>query len=165
MAGRRFTDYGDLNRQAIAWCEKKNRRIHGTTGERPIDRLGKENLKPLPAPDRYQKFMEEVRKVHKDGLLSFDGVRYGVPWQYSGKEVIVRDKNSKIEILYEGKVIATHEKHYRSRSIVFIKDQYKGLKEAEGMIYPKPIAIKSSFLEVEKRSLGIYESLLEVDRA
>ena len=165
LPGRRFTDYGDLNRQAIAWCEKKNRRIHGTTGERPIDRLEKENLKPLPVSDRYQKFMEEVRKVHKDGLLSFDGVRYGVPWQYSGKEVVVRDKNSKIEILYEGKVIATHEKHYRSRSVVFIKDQYKGLKEADGMIYPKPIAIISSFLEVEKRSLGIYESLLEVDRA
>jgi len=34
-------------------------------------------------------------------------VRYGVPWQYSGKEVVVRERNGKIEILYEGKVIAT----------------------------------------------------------
>jgi len=32
------------------------------------------------------------------------------------------------------------------------------------MIYPKPIAIKVSSLEVEKRSLGVYQSLLEVDR-
>ena len=164
LPGRRFTDYGDLNRQAIEWCDRKNKRIHGTTGERPIDRLKEENLKPLPAPDKYQRFMEEVRKVHKDGLLSFGGVRYGVPWQYSGKEVVVRERNGKIEILYEGKVIATHEKRYRSRGVVFLKDQYKGLKEAEGMIYPKPIAIKVSSLEVEKRSLGVYQSLLEVDR-
>jgi len=61
-------------------------------------------------------------------------------------------------------VIATHEKRYRSRGVVFLKDQYKGFKEAEGMIYPKPIAIKVSSLEVEKRSLGVYQSLLEVDR-
>ncbi|ABB14982.1 IS21-like element ISChy4 family transposase [Carboxydothermus hydrogenoformans] len=162
LPGRKFVDYGDLNRQAIVWCEKKNRRIHGTTGERPIDRLKKENLKPLPALDKYQKFLEEARKVHKDGFLSFDGVRYGVPWQYSGKEVVVRDKNGKIEILYDGKVIAVHEKHYRSRSTVFLKDQYKGLKEAEGMFYPRPKAIKLSSLEVEKRPLGVYESLLEV---
>jgi len=53
---------------------------------------------------------------------------------------------------------------YRSRGVVFLKDQYKGLKEAEGMIYPKPIAISVSSLEVEKRSLGVYQSLLEVDR-
>ena len=50
------------------------------------------------------------------------------------------------------------------KGVVFLKDQYKGLKEAEGMIYPKPIAIKVSSLEVEKRSLGVYQSLLEVDR-
>jgi hypothetical protein len=160
LPGRKFTDYDDLNRQAVVWCEKKNWRIHGTTGERPFDRLKEEKLKPLPNSDRYQKFMEELRKVHKDGLLSFGGVRYGVPWQYSGKEVVVRDKDGKIEILYEGKVIATHEKHYRSRLVVFLKGQYNGLKEAEGMIYPDPRAIKSSSLEVEKRSLGVYESLL-----
>ncbi len=163
LAGRIFTDYGDLNRQAIEWCNKKNRRIHGSTGERPVDRMKEENLKPLPAPDIYQKFIEETRKVHKDGLLSFDGVRYGVPWQYSGRKVTVIERNGKVEVLYEGMVIATHKKHYRSRSTVFLKEQYKGLKEADGIIYPKPRAIKVASLEVEKRSLGVYQSLLEVN--
>lgn len=107
LPGRKFADYGDLNRQAIVWCEKKTR-------------------------------------------------IYGVPWQYSGKEVVVRDKNGKIEILYDGKVIATQEKHYRSRTTVFLKDQYKGLKEVERMLYPRPRAIKLSFLEVEKCSLEVY---------
>ncbi|KKC30566.1 hypothetical protein EV203_13712 [Caldanaerobacter subterraneus] len=162
LPGRRFLDYGDLNRQTVEWCEKKNRRVHGTTGERPIDRLKRENLKPLPSLDKYQKFLEEPRKVHKDGLLSYDGVRYGVPWQYSGKEVVVREKNGKIEILYDSKVIAVHDKRYRSRSTVFLKDQYKGLKAAEGMFYPRPKAIKLFSLEVERRSLSLYESLAEV---
>ncbi|MDN5364687.1 MAG: hypothetical protein PWQ91_1750 [Eubacteriales bacterium] len=68
--------------------------------------------------------------------MSFDGVRYDGPWEYSGKEVVVRNKNGKIEILYGGKVTATHEKHYRSGTTVFLKDQYKGLKEAEGVVLP-----------------------------
>ncbi|SHM93749.1 hypothetical protein SAMN05660826_02386 [Caldanaerovirga acetigignens] len=76
--------------------------------------------------------------------------------------MVVRDKNSKIEIIYNGKVIATHEKHYRSRTTVYAKNQYTGLKEAEGMLYPNPRAYKVSSPEVEKRSLGVYESLLGV---
>ena len=161
LPGRKFTDYGDLNRQAIEWCNKKNGRIHGTTGERPVDRLKEENLKPLPAPDTYHKFIEEERQVYKDGLLSFDGVMYGVPWKYSGKKVIVREKDGRIEILCGGEIIAVHEKRYRAKSTVFLKDQYRGLKDAEGMIYPRPAAIRVLPLEVEKRSLGVYQRLLE----
>ncbi|MCS3916061.1 hypothetical protein M2349_001202 [Caldanaerobacter subterraneus subsp. tengcongensis MB4] len=71
-------------------------------------------------------------------------------------------KNGKIEILYDSKVIAVHDKRYRSRSTVFLKDQYKGLKAAEGMLYPRPKAIKLFSLEVERRSLSLYESLAEV---
>jgi len=49
MPGRSFTDLGDLNRQARQWCDEQNRRIHGTTGERPIDRLAQEKLGMLPS--------------------------------------------------------------------------------------------------------------------
>lgn len=165
LPGRRFADYGDLNRQAVEWCDKKNRRIHGTTGVRPVERLKEENLKPLPTPDIYQKFIDEERQVYKDGLLSFDGVMYGIPWKYSGRKVIVREKDGKIGIFCDGKVIAVHEKRYRSKDTVFLKDQYKGLKDAEGVIYPRPAAIRVFPLEVEKRSLGVYQSLLEADQS
>jgi transposase len=48
MPGRTFTDLRDLNRQAWQWCDEQNRRIHGTTGERPVDRLVQETLGVLP---------------------------------------------------------------------------------------------------------------------
>jgi len=136
LPGRRFADYGDLNRQAVEWCDKKNRRIHGTTGVRPVERLKEENLKPLPTPDIYQKFIDEERQVYKDGLLSFDGVMYGIPWKYSGRKVIVREKDGKIGIFCDGKVIAVHEKRYRSKDTVFLKNQYKGLKVFLASINP-----------------------------
>src|SRR5436853_5497097 len=46
--GVSFTDIEDLNRQATAWCERINSRIHGTTHERPSERREQEPLAPLP---------------------------------------------------------------------------------------------------------------------
>ncbi len=148
IAGRRFSDYCDLNRQALSWCDEKNRRIHGSTGERPIDRLKEENLKPLPTFNKYRMFMTEARKVQKDALVSYDGVRYGVPWQYSGHEVLVRELSGTIEILYDEKVIATHQKRYTSRSTCYLEAQYQGIKKAEGRLYPKPRATKLASTEL-----------------
>lgn len=62
--------------QAIMWAKRKTGGLTAP-GKNPIERPNNENLKP-PASDRHQKFLEEVRKVHKDDLLSFDGVKYGV---------------------------------------------------------------------------------------
>lgn len=102
------------------WCEKKNRIIHGTTGKRPIDRLKKENLKPLPAAlINTKNSWKKQEKFIKDGFFKFRRRNNGIPWQHSGKEAVVRDKKGKIEILYEGKVIAVQERHYRSKDRFF----------------------------------------------
>lgn len=102
--------------------------------------------------------MTEVRKVQKDALVSFDGVRYDVSWQYSGHEVMVRELSGTIEILDE-KVIASHQKRYTSRSTYYLKGQYQGIREAEGHLYPKPRATKLTSLEVQRRSLVVYDVL------
>jgi len=100
-----------------------------------------------------------VRKVQRDALESFDGVRYGVPWQYSGREVVVRQTDCTIDILFDDHVIATHQKRYTLRSTCYLEGQYQGIKEAEGRPYPKPTATKLMPLEVQKRSLEVYDVL------
>lgn len=54
FVGRSFTGLDDLNDQLSLWIDSKaNQRIHATTGERPIDRLRRENLLPFSlAPTR-----------------------------------------------------------------------------------------------------------------
>ena len=42
-----------------------------------------------------------MRKVNREGFVSFDGAKYGVPWQYSGKEVRVRILSGSFEV-YDG---------------------------------------------------------------
>jgi hypothetical protein len=48
LPGRTFTDMGDLQLQARQWCDRAKGKIHGTTGERPVEMLAQEHLKPLP---------------------------------------------------------------------------------------------------------------------
>src|SRR5256714_3512244 len=77
--GVTFTDLDDLNRQAHAWCERINARVHRTTHERPRERREREPLAPLPTAFAWERFATEERKVSWDGYLSYDGVLYGLP--------------------------------------------------------------------------------------
>jgi hypothetical protein len=162
LPGKRFVDLQDLNQQALFWCDKINRRIHGTTGERPTDRLRKEDLSPIPSFDRWEKYLYEPRQVSRDGFVSYDGVRYGVPWRHSGREVTVREVNGWVEIWADGTCISRHQKVYRSRATVFCENQYAGLTTAQGYAYPRPQAQQISSQQVEVRSLDVYEQLTGV---
>ena len=85
--GVSFTDLDDLNRQARAWCDTLNRRVHQTTHEAPLARWAKEGLRPLPTSWHEQtqphwareRFGAEERVVSWDGYVAYDGVLYGLP--------------------------------------------------------------------------------------
>jgi len=48
FCGRRFSGLEDLNAQLLGWLDGvANRRVHATTGERPLDRLAREGLTPF----------------------------------------------------------------------------------------------------------------------
>lgn len=46
MTGIKYKSLNDINGQALAWCNKVNAKVHGTTNEVPFDRLKKEGLNP-----------------------------------------------------------------------------------------------------------------------
>ncbi len=41
MTGIKYKSLNDINGQALAWCNKVNAKIHGTTNEIPFERLKK----------------------------------------------------------------------------------------------------------------------------
>ena len=47
-----------------------DQRVHGTTHERPIDRLVRETLSPLGARAPYRYEREQVRRVSTDALVA-----------------------------------------------------------------------------------------------
>jgi transposase len=162
LPGRKFVDLEDLNNQALRWCKKVDSRMHGTTGEIPLMALAKEPLLSLPESSTRDRYRWEIRKVTRDGFVSYDGVRYGVSWQYSNREVRVRALNGNFEV-YDGEVrLLCRKIEYTSGKIIFLKGQYQGLAEKEGVAFPMPYGILSNQLVVEKRSLDFYDEVMGV---
>lgn len=155
-----FSSINDLNAQARAWCDRVNKKEHGTTGKIPAEELVHEGLKALPPQEIIDNYRWEDRYVQRDGRVSYDGVLYGVPWHYSGCHVKVRKYGNKIEIYYEFALIASHQIPNNGRKILDFPGQYHGLTEHKGK--PKPIqcAYKRAST-VEARSLVFYEQILE----
>jgi transposase len=162
LPGRQFRDIDDLNGQARDWCGHVNSKVHGTTGEVPLLALAKEPLLPLPSLTIRAKYRWETRKVTREGFISFDGARYGVPWQYSGKEVRVRILDDHFEA-YDGEVrIANHKVEYTSGRIVWLKGQYQGLAERNGIAMPFSYARQIEASSVHIRPLSIYDQVAGV---
>jgi transposase len=114
FAGRKFTDFADANREAVAWCERVNakprRDLHGSSAR---ELFAKEvpALRPLPAwlPDIY---VLHHRVVDLEGYVHADGHIYSAPYQLIGRQVEVRETKDKVRI-YEGpRLVAEHERSF-----------------------------------------------------
>jgi len=80
---REAHDLLDLRRR---WLDETcNVRIHGTTGERPIDRLPKEGLRSIEDLPPYRALVLERRRVARDCFVSYAGSWYSAPAEYTGR--------------------------------------------------------------------------------
>ena len=159
LPGRRFENLEDLNRQALSWCRQADGKVHCTTGKIPLRELANEGLRELPPQEVLDKYRWETRTVTRDGMVSFDGVRYGVPWQYSGRGVRVRLCAGFLEIYYGDVLLAKHKAQYGSGNVVFLRGQYSGLADRNGVPVPFPCASQQDSA-VEVRELSVYDRLL-----
>ena len=157
--GRSFSDLEDLNRQALEWRRRADSKPHGTTGKIPLQELTAEGLLPLSAEEVQNRYRWERRKVTREGLVSFGRIRYGVPWQYSGKEVQVRLSGGQVEIYYGETRLAKHPVQSHGGNVVWLPGQYQGLAERNGIAAPYPAA-KQREVQVEIRPLSFYDRLL-----
>lgn len=112
---RSFADLFDLQAQADHWRDTiANVRVHGTTGQRPIERFQVKALRPLP------EFLPDCRdtapaKVYSDFSIRFDANTYTVPPWAIDKQVIVKADPRTLTIYLKDKVIATHSRSYKRK--------------------------------------------------
>jgi len=107
---RRFTDFEDLNRQALAWCrEVANARPKRALGMSPETAyvLEQPYLQALPSvlPPVYE-LCERV--VDLSGYVSLDANRYSIPERLVGQTVTVYKYPTRVEIHHRHGVVATH---------------------------------------------------------
>lgn len=161
--GTRFVDLADLNRQVQAWLDTEaNMRVHGTTKERPSDRLAVEraHLAPLPGPERLVPFLREERKVGWDGYVQWHGSWYGVSWALAGQTVQVQPGEDTVEIWAGEKRLMVHPRATRPGQRFPAPGQWDGLPMRDGRPRKAPTALQVAAVEVQRRSLAFYEALV-----
>jgi transposase len=161
--GARFTDLAELNRQGLAWCDQvANVRVHGTTQERPVDRLAleRETLHPLPARERLTPFLREERKVGRDGFVAWQGGAYGVPWRWAGAVVQVQASADTVELWGADQRLAVHPRATKPGQRFAVPGQWVGLERAEGRPRREALAQQVPAVLVDQRPLAAYEALL-----
>lgn len=108
LRGRSFTDLSDLAHQARLWMEKVNARPHGTTGERPCERLPKEELQSVAGLSPYRLAEVALRRADREGFVRFEGSRYSVPPEHCGRKVTVGQADRRVVIRLSDAIIAEH---------------------------------------------------------
>ena len=112
LAGRSFSDWHDLNRQAEGWCrEKADVRYMKALGMSPKEAfvMEKSHLVALPpfVPPVYQ---TEHRRVDVEGYVALDTNRYSVPERFVGRPVEVHKYWDLVKIHHGRQLIAEHER-------------------------------------------------------
>jgi transposase len=159
-----FTDLDDLNTQARAWCEQRNRQIHHTTHQRPIDRWADEGLQPLPRGFAWERFATEERKVSWDGYLSYDGVLYGLPSDppVAGSTVQVRAQYGVLSVWRAGQLLVSLAQRARSGEVVTHPDQFRTVAPASAHRHAaEPLAHQVVVAPVARRALADYDQLAQ----
>lgn len=163
-----FTDLDDLNAQARAWCEQRNRQIHQTTHQRPLDRWPEERLQPLPRGFAWERFATEERKVSWDGYFSYDGVLYGLPSDppLAGRVVQVRADRGVLHVWSGGQLLISLAQRSRSGEVVTHPDQFRTVAPANAQRQAKEgLAHQVSAAPVARRALAEYDQFLTAEVA
>jgi hypothetical protein len=115
--GRSFASLEDLRAQAGKWRDDiANQRIHGTTRERPADRLLVERprLRALP-PHPFDTDLVVPVIVSKEARVRLDCNSYSVPPGLVGKSVHIRADDHKVRIILDGVEVAAHPRCWERR--------------------------------------------------
>jgi len=110
LKGSAFHDLTDLNRKAEVWLKTIARvRKHGTTQERPVDRLDQERpcLIRLPAR-RFVSARVEDRLVGYDFCVTWDTNRCSVSPSFVGRSVKTMVLDGVLDIYLDGALVASH---------------------------------------------------------
>jgi transposase len=111
LAGRKFADFADANRQARAWCDQLNAKFRRSLQASSNDLYRAE----WPALRRLPPWLPEIYLLHQrivdlEGYIHVDGHIYSVPYQLVGKPVEVRETKDKILVFVGPREVAAHDK-------------------------------------------------------
>jgi len=135
IAGHRFDSTEALEAHLVRWVrEVADTRVHGTTGEPPLERFERSEaaaLKPLAAKAPFLQVRELTRRVHTDACIELDTNRYSVPWKLIGETVTVVVSERQVRVFYAGQEVACHAQSPLRRASVIERGHLVGIVGAQ----------------------------------
>jgi Integrase core domain len=167
IAGREFVSFEALSHHLSWWMkEVADQRIHGTTGEKPLDRFFREAaaLQPLNGKPPFCQTRELSRVVHTDACVEVETNFYSVPWHLIKEHVTVQIADEEVRIFYQSKEVARHPVCMGNRMRVVNHKHLQGIiganwlrkQEGNSEALNKPKIVQAEFL----RPLSEYESVV-----
>lgn len=157
IAGREFSSWAELEEHFSWWMrEISDKRIHGTTGEKPIERFAQEApvLRSLDGKPSFCHTREQFRVVHTDSCIEIDSNFYSVPWHLIKQSVVVQMNDLEVKILYENEEVARHPILQGRRNRAINPHHLKGIIKVNAKSF------KDSVSPALLRPLSEYESIV-----
>jgi transposase len=127
LKGRCFADKADMTLQGFSWMNQVNARVHGTTGQRPVDLMARENLTPLSTLRPYVLALRQERRVDAESYVRLHSSRYSVPPEYIGQRVVVIQQEQRITIRQGEMILAEHPQAPKRGSCMVHKEHIAAL--------------------------------------
>ena len=164
VAGRHFESWSALEADRDGWIRDiADIRIHGTTGEAPIERFRRAEagaLRSIAGVPRFARARELVRKVQADCVVEVDSNAYSVPWRLIGESVRVVIAGDNLRVSHAGREVALHQRRVGRFERVVDPRHFDGVVGCGGKavldIAASPEALASELL----RPLIEYERLV-----
>ena len=161
VAGRSFVSWEAFEAHLEAWTrEVADVRIHGTTGEAPIERFVRDEakaLQPIAGIAPFRSLRELSRVVSADCMVEIDGNAYSVPWRLIGEQVRVTVSDVAVRVHHASCEVAMHAVIGGRRQRVVDPAHYAGIAATDRSIAGAPAQPPAEDLA---RSLTEYETLI-----
>ena len=127
LLGRTFRTLDDINVGAVTWRdEKANRRIHKTTGRRPIDLFSDDKARLLALPEAaYDTRILRSVRVTPDCRVTFENNTYSVPPKHVGQWATLRASPTEISVYDGPSLIARHRRCYETHQDILDAEHAK----------------------------------------
>jgi transposase len=136
VAGRSFASWEAFEAHLEAWTrEVADVRIHGTTGEAPMARFARDEvkaLKPLAGKPPFCTTRELIRHVGSDCAVEIDGNAYSVPWRLIGERVRVSVTGPALRVHHGAHEVAVHTVVSGRRQRVIDPVHFAGVAGVQG---------------------------------
>jgi transposase len=142
LASVAFASFAELQSHLERWMVEADRRVHGTTRERPCDRFERDErgaLRPLPANPLPVRQRRVSRRVAIDCFVDVDTIRYSVPHTLVRRHVEVLVGDDDVTIFDGAAVVARHRRSHEPHARVVIASHFDGLwRRPEDVAVPPP---------------------------